>query len=82
MRNFILNKFKKINKLILLEWFSSMLLVFGTLLTAFDITPENKYVFLFGNSCFILLSYLWRKKSMLFLSIVLQIIYVAGLYYK
>ena len=82
MKKFILNKLSQIDKLILLEWFASLVLVFGALLTAFDVSPINKYVFLLGNSCFIFLAYIWNKNSMLFLSIVLEVIYVAGLYYK
>ena len=68
---------KNINKLI--EWLATMLVLAGIALSAVDIYPLNITLSLVGNGLWCLTSCLWRKWSLLIMSVVICIINLAGL---
>jgi len=48
-------------------------------LAAFNIYPLYIYGFLISNSLWVLIGYLWRENSLLYMNLMLTLIYIAGL---
>jgi hypothetical protein len=61
-----------------LEWFATVLLIFGVALTSWNIYPLNIYVSLAGNFAWLLVALLWRKWSLITIQFVIILIYIAG----
>lgn len=62
-----------------IEWFSTVVLIFGVCLTSWDITPYNLWVSLFANSLWIYLGARWKRWSLVIISVVICGIFTAGL---
>ena len=62
-----------------IEWLSTAILLLGVALNSFNIYPLGIWVSLTGNAGWIILGYIWRKNSLIFIQIVLTVIYIIGL---
>lgn len=61
------------------EWTCTALLIFGVVLTSFNIYPLNLYVLLVGNAVWMVLAWIWKKYSLLVVQTVITLIYVVGI---
>jgi hypothetical protein len=61
------------------EWFCTILLIAGVVLTSFNIYPLNLYVLLVGNFVWMILAWIWKKYSLLVVQTVITLIYVVGI---
>lgn len=62
------------------EWASTVVLVAGVTLTSFNVYPLNVWVSLIGNAGWLVLGYLWRKWSVVAVSLIIVAIYMSGVY--
>lgn len=62
-----------------MEWGSTVVLIIGVALTAYNIYPLNVWLSLLGNFGWFVVGWMWRKYSLLTIQIILTIIYVSGL---
>jgi len=62
-----------------LAWIATVFLVTSAVLAAFNIYPLYIYGFLISNSLWVLIGYLWRENSLLYMNLMLTLIYIAGL---
>jgi hypothetical protein len=62
------------------EWSSTVVLIIGVILTAWNIYPENIWISLIGNAMWLVLGIMWKKWSLITIQIVVTIIYVLGLW--
>lgn len=62
-----------------LAWLATASLVTSAILAAFNIYPLYIYGFLVSNSLWVLIGYLWRENSLLYMNLMLTLIYIAGL---
>lgn len=62
-----------------LAWIATVSLVTSAVLAAFNIYPLYIYGFLISNSLWVLIGYLWRENSLLYMNLMLTLIYIAGL---
>lgn len=62
-----------------LAWLATISLVASAVLAAFNIYPLYIYGFLISNSLWVLIGYLWRENSLLYMNLMLTLIYIAGL---
>lgn len=63
----------------LLEWGSTVILIVGVSLTAFNVFPLNVYLSLIGNLGWFFLAVHWKKWSLVTVQIIITAIYVFGL---
>jgi len=63
-----------------MEWGSTVILIIGVALTAYNIYPLNVWLSLAGNFGWFVVGWMWRKYSLLTIQVVVTIIYVAGLF--
>jgi hypothetical protein len=61
------------------EWSCTALLIFGVILTSFNVYPLNLYVLLVGNAVWMKLAWIWKKHSLLVVQTVITAIYVMGI---
>jgi len=69
----------KINWEWIAEWGSTLLLLIGVALTAFNIFPLNLWVCLAANFGWAIVGIVWRKWSLLLVQAVVTAIYIVGL---
>lgn len=69
----------KLTKEFLLEWGSTTLIIASVVLTSFNIYPLNVWVAFAGNFGWIAIGYLWKKLSLIIISVAISAIYVVGL---
>ena len=62
------------------EWASTAVLIFGVILTAFNIYPANIFVSMLGNFMWVGLGLAWKKWSLITIQIIVTVIYFFGLY--
>ena len=62
-----------------IEWGSTVILILGVALTAWNIYPLNVWVSLLGNVGWFIIGWMWRKWSLLTIQIIITIIYIIGL---
>ena len=62
-----------------MEWGSTLLLLVGVALTAFNIYPLNLWVCLFANLGWMVIGIIWKKWSLLLVQIVVSAIYIFGI---
>jgi hypothetical protein len=62
------------------EWVSTAILIYGCILNAWNVFPENIYWCLAGNFGWAIVAISWRKWSLLVIQGVVSVIYVAGVY--
>lgn len=61
------------------EWVSTLILIIGVTLTAYNIYPLNVYVSILGNAGWLFVSYLWKKWSLGVVQLIITAIYISGL---
>jgi hypothetical protein len=61
------------------EWTSTIILIIGVALTAFDVYPLNAFMSLLGNLGWFVMALYWRKWSLGIVQIIVSLIYVIGL---
>jgi len=64
-----------------LKWISTVFLTFGAIFTSFDIIPWNKWFSFIGNFGWLIVGYIWREWSLFTISVILTVIYVAGIFH-
>lgn len=64
-----------------IEWIAPIFCILGAILTAYDIYPLNKYLFIIGNGALSYMFYIWRKWMLFFLNFIVTITYMTGLIY-
>ena len=69
----------KIDRLFVLEWASTIILIVGVILTSYNIYPANVWFSMVGNCGWLLLGWVWRKWSLLTVQVIITIIYIAGI---
>tara|TARA_E500000178_G_C16958363_1_gene724794 strand:- start:524 stop:757 length:234 start_codon:yes stop_codon:yes gene_type:complete len=69
---------KKLNKVEILEWSSTGILLLGVYLTSINIYPLNVYVSLVGNVGWLTVGVIWKKWSLFTVQAVICGIYVFG----
>ena len=62
-----------------LAWLATAALVTSATLAAFNIYPLYSYGFIVSNGLWILVGYLWKENSLLYMNLMLTLIYIAGL---
>lgn len=65
-----------------LEWTSTLILVIGVALTAWNIHPLNVYVSIIGNFGWLIVAFMWRKWSIITVQVVVVMIYLFGMISK
>lgn len=63
-----------------LEWISTVVLIMGVALTAFNIYPANIYVCLVGNLLWLATAFIWNKWSLVIVEFIIVIIYLVGIF--
>jgi hypothetical protein len=62
-----------------MEWGSTLLLMVGVALTAFNIYPLNLWVCLAANAAWAVMGIIWKKWSLLIVQAVVSAIYIFGM---
>jgi hypothetical protein len=62
-----------------LEWSSTVVLIAGVALTAYNIYPLNIWVSFVGNLMWLITAWVWNKWSLVVVEIVICCIYIAGI---
>ena len=62
-----------------IEWISTVVLIVGVALTAYNVYPLNVYVSFLGNFGWVIVGLLWKKWSLIIIQIIISIIYIGGL---
>ncbi len=70
---------KKIFNDKVIEWSSTALLIVGVILTSYNIFPLNIWIAFIGNTGWIIVGMIWKKMSLVVVSIFLGVIYLSGL---
>lgn len=70
---------QKLSKEFLLEWGSTTLVIASVVLNAYNIYPLNIWIAFAGNFGWILIGIMWKKISLVVISILISVIYIAGL---
>ena len=65
-----------------LEWASTVLVIIGACLTAWNIYPLNIMFQFVGNIGWFAVGYMWRKWSLMTIQAVISVIYITGLISK
>jgi hypothetical protein len=65
-----------------LEWTSTVLVIIGAVLTAWNVYPLNLAVQFVGNVGWFAVGYLWKKPSLMTIQAVISAIYITGLISK
>jgi len=61
-------------------WCSTLTILAGAITAALGFYPLYCYIFLLGNSCLAIISWLWNEKSLVALNVGLASIYLVGLF--
>lgn len=64
----------------LLKWTANIVILIAAIATSFDVVPLNKYLFLMGSLCWMLVGFIWRQPSLWTMNLVVSTIYVVGFY--
>ncbi len=64
-----------------IEWSSTILLLIGVALSSYNIYPLNVWISLIGNFGWIIIGYMWKKMSLIVVSVIISLTYVTGLMY-
>jgi hypothetical protein len=62
-----------------LAWIATVCLITAAILAAFNVYPLYIWAFIISNSLWIIIGYLWKENSLLWMNIGLTVIYIAGL---
>ncbi len=62
-----------------LEWTSTVVLIVGVALTAYNIYPANIWVSFIGNFLWLITAWVWRKWSLVVVEIIICAIYIGGI---
>jgi hypothetical protein len=62
-----------------LEWGSTVVLIIGVTLTAYNVYPLNIWISFAGNLLWLATSLVWRKWSLMVVQLIISLIYVGGL---
>ena len=68
-----------IDKVKILEWTSTVVLLVGVYLTAINVYPINVYISLIGNFGWLLVAVIWKKWSLLVVQLVIVALYFYGM---
>jgi hypothetical protein len=63
----------------LIEWLSTIILLVGVALTAYNIYPLGIWISFIGNLGWLVIGYMWRKWSLIAIQIIISTIYFSGL---
>ena len=66
----------------ILEWLSTVLVIIGAILTAWNVYPTNIMFKFVGNVGWFVVGYMWRKWSLMTIQAIVSAIYIAGLISK
>jgi len=66
----------------LVEYLAVFLILVGTYLTAQDIVPWNKYVFIVANFLWLIIAISWKKSSLFVMTFIMFIMYVFGVVFQ
>jgi uncharacterized membrane protein len=66
----------------IIEWVSTILVIVGAMLTAWNIYPMNLAFQFVGNVGWFAVGYMWKKWSLMTIQAVISVIYIAGLISK
>ena len=69
---------KKLNRIEILEWSSTAILLLGVYLTSINLYPLNVYISLVGNIGWLIVGVIWKKWSLFTVQFVICGIYVLG----
>jgi len=61
------------------EWASTVILIIGVALSAYNIYPLNIWFSFLGNIGWFIVGLMWKKYSLLTIQVVISIIYILGL---
>ena len=62
-----------------IEWVSTVVLIIGVALSAYNIYPLNIWLSFLGNIGWFIVGWIWKKYSLLTIQVVISIIYISGL---
>jgi hypothetical protein len=62
-----------------IEWSSTVVLIIGVALTAYNVYPLNIWLSFLGNIGWFIVGWMWKKYSLLTIQVVISIIYISGL---
>ncbi len=62
-----------------IEWVSTVVLIIGVALTAYNVYPLNIWLSFLGNIGWFVIGWMWKKYSLLTIQVVISIIYILGL---
>tara|TARA_E500000178_G_C16954829_1_gene723128 strand:+ start:352 stop:582 length:231 start_codon:yes stop_codon:yes gene_type:complete len=65
-----------------LAWFGTLCLLVSAVMAALNVYPWYIYAFIFSNSLWVLVGYLWKEKSLIALNAGLTLIYILGVLVK
>ena len=60
------------------EWVSTIILIVGVTLTAYNIYPWNVWLSILGNFGWFIVGWMWKKYSLMIIQIIITIIYFMG----
>lgn len=63
----------------LIKWISTILVVIGAYLTAYDYTPINKYIMFVSSVGWTWIGWSWRQPALWLLNGYLALVYLAGI---
>lgn len=63
-----------------LEWGSTVILIIGVALTAYNIYPMNVWLSMLGNAGWFAVGWIWKKYSLMVIQIIITIIYIMGVF--
>jgi hypothetical protein len=62
-----------------IEWLSTIVLLVGVALTAYNIYPLGIWISFIGNLGWLVIGFMWRKWSLITIQIIISTIYFSGL---
>jgi len=60
------------------EWTSTIILIVGVTLTAYNVYPLNVWLSILGNFGWFIVGWMWKKYSLMIIQIIVTIIYIMG----
>lgn len=61
------------------EWTSTLILMIGIILTAYNVYPLGVWFCMIGNFGWFIVGCMWKKWSLIIIQILATVIYIAGL---
>ena len=69
------------NKILIFEFISIIVLIFGVYLTSIDYYPYNLYINTLSNLLWMILGIFWKQWSLITVQLIMTLIYIYGLFH-